>query len=56
MARDIFPTWPFRIDAPDPANRPAITVRRVKGAEAEAGIERDEPETDHAADAESTED
>ena len=31
MARDIFPTWPFRIDAPDPANRPVITVRRVKG-------------------------
>ena len=31
MVRDIFPTWPFRIDAPDPANRPVITVRRVKG-------------------------
>lgn len=31
MIRDIFPTWPFRLDKSSPASTPIITVRRTKG-------------------------
>ena len=31
MLRDIFPTWPFRLDKCDPASTPVIAVLRVQG-------------------------
>jgi hypothetical protein len=31
MARDVFPTWPFRVAAPDPMVEPVVVVSRRRG-------------------------